>query len=1509
MPKPRSRPSKVDRSKRRRVVNGRLLAITLAVIAIVAPTSYLWYKYQLGKTADSLLARAGQHEELRDWSQAASYYQRYLLLEPDDTKTLVRMVDAYAAGQPTPRRIRRLTSLLYRVLGRVPDRHDLRLMLAENLLKLGDHAGAEQQAKMLLGNSLPEGPTARKIVALSLYSRARVGGPISIEAAVQALVAAVEELPGDVQLATVAASVVRQHPTVFEPDQATPASYSDRIMDELVSANPKNVDARLARYRYRVANNLANAVDDLQFALEVAPENVEALLLSAESAFSTDHQVELAQALLRRAIVAAPHDARAYLALARLREHLGDRKAALELLIRGRRLSDNNVDLGLMLVSRLIASRDLDEAGRVFSEVKQQCQQLLAVMSGESKKQLDRRVKLLQSRIDLARGRIQPAITQLRAILASDDSNQAGSLTAELLQATALLARSMADLNRWDLAAHHWDRLITVAPQNPELLFYGAEAHLKAGQPQRTIEYFTRLLSSAKPMAEGALADVQIRLVQAHLVKQLRRPVGDRNWVEFQEALKISKRRSPERWELSLVEADYLLADGNYGAESVKEPTDDQLSDVHSRVVQILIDAESKFPNQPQFWQRLVLAYQRLDRAEDMRRALERFNSLDVSVARRAKLQAVVLSKEGKHKEADDLLRATLADLVGADRRQIELLRIRLKVNEGSLKAAQELIGTLVAADASDLDLLVMGIEVSLRIADYQSAERWENALQANDLYEFEWRYYRARRLLAQYTTLDEEQRQDLAKVLAYLRPRRPQWHPVIALAAQHAQLKGDSDQALRNYRLAVDLGDRRPETLQRLVSLLYQEERFGDAEHYLSQLSTDQSGNTQVDSLAISLALKQNRLDEALRLARESLRRHSDDPMRHVWLANLLSLQGHQEEAENVFHEAAKRFPEDARIWNGLFALFVRSGQKEKARKVLAALPEEIALPEDSREFVIAQGYEMLGELDDARAHYELAVAKMPKNIPVRLRFAKQLLSTDVAASREQFEQVLKLDPENEQARRHIATLLAATGSDDDWNRVEKLLDRAGASSSPSISSDNRLRALFLMRRGRNRKERLNNFEAARKILLDQVNRGKSEASDIDRILLAGVYEKVASLRGDNSVLEAAREQLRHLVDRSNPTVSNITLFVEFLLRSSVRLSDSSPENDEHDRLRNLYLDDADLRLAELKRLQSTVEGRSGDMSIVSLEVRLLHARGSGEEAADLLQEYASRRESEINNEAITGTQSEQAKAQLFLTTGNLLTSMGEHHQAENWYRRLMEIAPKTYTMLVRSLATQGRWEEAAQVCLQLAGDEPTPDVVATLAQLLTSSDQSDPHDKKLKSLVTSSLERDNNNIELLLAVAVMRVSENQNEEAVKLFRRVVELAPNHTLALNNLATLLAEQPNQYGAALETIERAISAAGRHPALLDTQGTIFLKAGNHEQAIACLEEATAGEATDPRYYFHLAAAYQLAQRADEARDALNLSRKRGLEKTLLTDDDRLLLSQLDQELASTARID
>jgi tetratricopeptide (TPR) repeat protein len=103
----------------------------------------------------------------------------------------------------------------------------------------------------------------------------------------------------------------------------------------------------------------------------------------------------------------------------------------------------------------------------------------------------------------------------------------------------------------------------------------------------------------------------------------------------------------------------------------------------------------------------------------------------------------------------------------------------------------------------------------------------------------------------------------------------------------------------------------------------------------------------------------------------------------------------------------------------------------------------ELIGVDQATRHTVLAQGHKTLGENDAARQQYVAVLKIRPDNVAIRLRLAKLLLSSDIGAATKQFERIVELDPNNDEAARHLATQLAASGSDADWKRALRLLQQ----------------------------------------------------------------------------------------------------------------------------------------------------------------------------------------------------------------------------------------------------------------------------------------------------------------------------------------------------------------------------------------------------------------------------------------------------------------------------------
>ena len=78
-----------------RILNVRLLVETLIVAAILAPAIYVWYSWQVKRTAAAMLERAGKLTEDKDDRAAAQYYFQYLKLRPDDAGVQVLLAESF----------------------------------------------------------------------------------------------------------------------------------------------------------------------------------------------------------------------------------------------------------------------------------------------------------------------------------------------------------------------------------------------------------------------------------------------------------------------------------------------------------------------------------------------------------------------------------------------------------------------------------------------------------------------------------------------------------------------------------------------------------------------------------------------------------------------------------------------------------------------------------------------------------------------------------------------------------------------------------------------------------------------------------------------------------------------------------------------------------------------------------------------------------------------------------------------------------------------------------------------------------------------------------------------------------------------------------------------------------------------------------------------------------------------------------------------------------------------
>jgi tetratricopeptide (TPR) repeat protein len=156
-------------------------------------------------------------------------------------------------------------------------------------------------------------------------------------------------------------------------------------------------------------------------------------------------------------------------------------------------------------------------------------------------------------------------------------------------------------------------------------------------------------------------------------------------------------------------------------------------------------------------------------------------------------------------------------------------------------------------------------------------------------------------------------------------------------------------------------------------------------------------------------------------------------------------------------------------------------------------------------------------------------------------------------------------------------------------------------------------------------------------------------------------------------------------------------------------------------------------------------------------------------------------------------------------------------------------------------------------------------------LAQLYVASNRQEEAIAKLTAFVE-------NNKAAPAAPALMQLAMIQEQlkhfdAARDAYEKLLTVAPNFPLALNNLAVLYSEHLGQLDKAYDLAKRAKEAVNQ-PHIADTLGWILFKRGDYSNALPLLQEGAGKLPDQPEIQFHLGMAYYMVGEEGPARVAL-----------------------------------
>lgn len=324
-------------------INKRFLLKVVVALLLVGGSVYGLHSVQARRIPDALRRQADRAADDGKRDAAISYLRQYLEFRPADADVQEQLAsllkERAGGGRPTE-----LLILYEKILRHDPGRHAVRREALATALALARFADAAEHADELLKQFHEEAALWRSL------GEAQAGQGKSDDA-VKSFEKAIELNP--------TAMLAYQQLAQYQLQELGQPPVARATLDRLVAALPHDPQAYLTRARF---DSLARPDDrtdaaDLRKALELDPENVDALLALAEH-LQKGRDVLAAHDCLSDARKVAPGDTRVVRALAWLELNRGNLGSAVAVLEEGLEKSKDGFDLMVPLADLLVQMGD-----------------------------------------------------------------------------------------------------------------------------------------------------------------------------------------------------------------------------------------------------------------------------------------------------------------------------------------------------------------------------------------------------------------------------------------------------------------------------------------------------------------------------------------------------------------------------------------------------------------------------------------------------------------------------------------------------------------------------------------------------------------------------------------------------------------------------------------------------------------------------------------------------------------------------------------------------------------------------------------------------------------------------------------------------------------------------------------------------------------------------------------------------------------------------------------------
>jgi tetratricopeptide (TPR) repeat protein len=636
-----------------------------------------------------------------------------------------------------------------------------------------------------------------------------------------------------------------------------------------------------------------------------------------------------------------------------------------------------------------------------------------------------------------------------------------------------------------------------------------------------------------------------------------------------------------------------------------------------------------------------------------------------------------------------------------------------------------------------------------------------------------------------------------------------------------------DQGQTLQAYPLlkkSSELQPDDPEIQVKLAATFLSIGAYAEARDAAQQVLDKQPGNEQALLLLVDASRKPDDIEDARKLI-QSLREKDEDRARyHLALGTLDLRQNDQPRAESEFKAALKLDPKSS-----------------EANAALGAL------------------YWSRNDLKEAGEAFKTAADLARPRSPGQLRYADFLIKTGAGAqAKNLLEEISRKAPDYLPPRIYLMKIACAEHQDEDCiARVQNVLSQA------PINYD----ALFI-----DGLLSLGKGEAAKAIRVFQYLSNTYSQNPQVRYHLARaylLYAKSAGVAESRKAVESAESRLNEAIKFDPHFDQAILLLAELKIRKGIPAAAVdllAPLTKERPQIAQAHYLLASAYLAQQKRDEALAVYRQmtelfpKDPQPSFLTGSILLGQGQQQDARQAFEKSV-----EISPDYLPAIE----------RLVDLDIAAKQYAPAMDQVQKLIDKDPKQaqpWALRGKIYGAQGDFTHAEADLLKAI--ELDPNLVPAyllLAQLYIATNRQQQAVEKLNESIDK-----NKNASALMLLAMLQDQLKHFDAARDAYEKLLTVAPNSPLALNNLAVLYSERLGQLDKGYDLATKAREAAPNAPNIADTLGWILFKKGDYGNALRLLQESADKLSDQPVIQFHAGMAHYML--GDEAAARLALQK-------------------------------